>query len=483
MNNRKYVQAQPFSLAGSGTSLGDVTFALSSFNTIDGVALTMSDFGTKGFGTLEPGAQGQEESISFTGLTTNTDGSVNLTGVSSVGFTYPYTETSGLQKIHAGGVVFVLTDTAAFYADFANTNDTATINQAWTFSTTPILPNNPVANTDAANKQYVDGVAVSGAPNANETTKGIVQLATNAQMGTATTSGSTGARLIPPNDQLTSTSAGAGSANKIPTLGATGVLDQTMLGGNRTWSGVQSLTADNCQITTDPDTANDAVRYSKAQSMTSGNEGTGTSGEAITVGSAIYMKASDGKLYNCIGTSDEPTYSFVGVALDAAGGSGTTIRYAKFGGIATGVATGTIGYTAFITDFSGAIGTAPGTRYAAIGIYLTTTSIQVYSPKFIRRGSQTITTNTTYTQTCGFYPKKIEIRAIILSTNSTGNESNDICFTNETTTGGVAGYAWCVKPGTQDRGTVSSRTQTGFVLTSVDRNGSDNYVVYWEAEN
>ena len=226
-----FAQLQPFTLAGSGTTIGDTSLTVNLFTDINGNQLSMADFGSKGYGTLEPGSAAQEEQISFTGVVLNPDGSTTLTGVSSVDFLYPYTETPGLQKIHAGGVRFVISNTSGFYDTFANKEDDGTINGTWTFDTTPLITNQPTLNEEAANKEYVDSVAVSGAPNANETTKGIVQLATNAQMGTATSVGSTGARLVPPNDQLTSTSAGAGSANKIPTLNAGGKFDVSILNG------------------------------------------------------------------------------------------------------------------------------------------------------------------------------------------------------------------------------------------------------------
>jgi hypothetical protein len=225
-DTRKPAQLQPFTLAGSGTVLGAVEVTLSSFNDIDGNALTMADLGTKAFGTLEPGSQTQEEQMSFTGISLNADGTVTLTGVKNVEFLSPYTETVGLQKIHAGGVRFVISNTSGFYSEFANVANDETVTGHWTFDDTPTIVNQPVNDTDTANKVYVDNVAVSGAPNANETTKGIVQIATNAQMGAGTSNGSTGARLVPPNDQLVQVSSGAPDANKLPTLGAGGILAQ-----------------------------------------------------------------------------------------------------------------------------------------------------------------------------------------------------------------------------------------------------------------
>ena len=78
----------------------------------------MSNFGVIGFGTIEPGNGTQEEQISFTGITQNSNGTATLTGVSSVGFFYPYTATSGLLKTHAGSTLFIISNTAGFYNQF-----------------------------------------------------------------------------------------------------------------------------------------------------------------------------------------------------------------------------------------------------------------------------------------------------------------------------------------------------------------------------
>lgn len=60
-------------------------------------------------------------------------------------------------------------------------------------------------NTSICDKAYVDGVAVAGASNANETTKGIVELATSLEAASSTSSGSTGARLGLPASMATDT--------------------------------------------------------------------------------------------------------------------------------------------------------------------------------------------------------------------------------------------------------------------------------------
>ena len=178
---------------------------------IDGNLVTMAgSFGTLGFGTLEPGSGILEEQISFTGITQNANGTATLTGVSSVAFASPYTKTSGLLKTHAGSVVFVISNTSGFYDTFVNKNDDETVTGTITF-TAPNYPQIDVAATvptlpaQFATLQYVNSVAVAGAPNATTLTKGIVQIATQAQVDAKTLIGSTSATLVQPLNTQRST--------------------------------------------------------------------------------------------------------------------------------------------------------------------------------------------------------------------------------------------------------------------------------------
>jgi len=70
-----------------------------------------------------------------------------------------------------------------------------TINGEKTFSESPIVPE-PTTDFQAATKKYADDIAVAGAPNAGETTKGLVQEATQAEIDAKTDVGGTGARLF-----------------------------------------------------------------------------------------------------------------------------------------------------------------------------------------------------------------------------------------------------------------------------------------------
>jgi len=143
----KYAQVQADTLAGSGASIGDTTIVLTSFKTIDGVNLAMTDFGSKCFCTIEPNAGTQEEQITFSGLTQNGNGTCTLTGVKTVLNLYPHTETSGLAKAHAGGVKFVVSNTSGFQQSIID---------------------------------YINGIAIAGAPVATPAVSGIAKLSTAA---------------------------------------------------------------------------------------------------------------------------------------------------------------------------------------------------------------------------------------------------------------------------------------------------------------
>lgn len=78
-------------------------------------------------------------------------------------------------------------------------------------------------NTQLCDKAYIDGVAVAGASDSNETTKGIVEEATLTEVLTGVATGGTGANLFVAPDKL----ANAISANGTTTIGMSGVATTT----------------------------------------------------------------------------------------------------------------------------------------------------------------------------------------------------------------------------------------------------------------
>lgn len=160
------VQAQKFTLAGSGVSTTATSIILSSFKLPDGsTTITMSNFGDIGYGTLEPGTS-REEQISFTGVTQNGDGTATLSGVTrGLRFVAPYDEVTANKKLHAGGAVFVLSNTAAFYAELGGKDNDETVTGLWTYTQFP-KKSGTTTPTDAdqfAPKAYVDATATGSA--------------------------------------------------------------------------------------------------------------------------------------------------------------------------------------------------------------------------------------------------------------------------------------------------------------------------------
>ncbi len=152
----KYVQSNTLYQAGAGNIIGATSVVLTSLTDIYANVLTMTDFGVKGYITLEPDTT-NEEGATFTGITANANNTYTLTGVSTILAKSPYTETSGLVRNHAGGTKVVITDNVAFWNTFANKANDETITGRWGTATVPASGN------DITNKTYVDSVATGGA--------------------------------------------------------------------------------------------------------------------------------------------------------------------------------------------------------------------------------------------------------------------------------------------------------------------------------
>ena len=193
----KFAQLQPYYLNGSGALAGATSITLKSMKDIDGNTLTMSAvFGTKGFGTLEPGNGTREEQISFTGLVSNSNGTVTLTGISSVAFVYPYKETPGLSKTHPGSATFVVSNTSGFYNQLMSPINNATITAMYLFSSTTPPRYDSVGlqaqgtynatTSEFASIFYVNKIAAAGCATASAGVLGCVSLSTQVQSASST---------------------------------------------------------------------------------------------------------------------------------------------------------------------------------------------------------------------------------------------------------------------------------------------------------
>lgn len=464
-------------------AVGGTSATLQSATDSDGVALPAGTY----YLTLDKeGSQKEHIVCSLSGTALTSISSVSRQGV----------VTSGVARKHRIGASVEITD----FAHISRMNDllagTTDLNASDPLKYDAVATLTPGSN-ELCTVAYADALTFSGAPNGSTTQKGIFEEATVAEQGTATATGSTGARLIPANANLVKTSSGAGDENKIAVLDASGTFANGFIDKARTWSTVQSFTANNAQITSDPDSANDAVRssYLDAQLTAKIMLGAvaGTSGEAISVGQGVYLKASDSKYYKTLGTGDESTYAFVGVALTAAGGADTAFTFAPPGHIVTtsGLTAGAVYY---ISDTAGTLAATPGTRYARVGRANSTTQLQVLDPKFIRSGSFTYI----YTdgsplsaQTCGFRPAKISFRAIAetigaISVGESQNGTESAVGYSSTYAAEYDEVAWILRTSagpTSTTGAAGALSSTGFTPTHSSSGNGGTYRVYWTAES
>lgn len=168
-------------------AVGDTTATLTSATDDDGVALPT---GLYGF-TIDAGQSNKEYitcTLTGTALT-------NIKSISRQG-----AETTGFARAHRRGAKVTVTDWAILSRMFKNLNGDTGFN-----SSAPLFYDGTANITTAnqfATKAYVDGVAISGAGNADTSTQGLVQMATQSQVDNGTTQGSSGAYLVSPLDLI-----------------------------------------------------------------------------------------------------------------------------------------------------------------------------------------------------------------------------------------------------------------------------------------
>jgi hypothetical protein len=140
----KLLQGQDYSLAGGGIGIVETSITIDDFvlpNSNE--RITMSMFGEKGYATLEPETQ-REENISFTGVTYNGNSKSTLTGVvrglpfASTASKADYnTPDALLIQPHAGGSVIRITNSVSLLQWFANKRNDENIEGQYNFPDNP----------------------------------------------------------------------------------------------------------------------------------------------------------------------------------------------------------------------------------------------------------------------------------------------------------------------------------------------------------
>lgn len=224
-------------LLQSSISASQNTIVLTSFTEPgSGIPYTMSYINTDIiYGTIAP-SSGSSEFVSASGITQNVNGTATLTGVvrglSRTPGTGGCVASSTLARAFPGQTQFILSNSPCFYSEYATLRNNQTFSAINTFTISPIVNDaNSTSTAQLASRQFVLNTAIQGAGTSTETSMGIVQLATAAQVGAGTASSSTGAPLVIPNKYAT-TSPGTlctGGTYKCIVAASLGKISQSFL--------------------------------------------------------------------------------------------------------------------------------------------------------------------------------------------------------------------------------------------------------------
>lgn len=270
------------------------------------------------------------------------------------------TTVSALQFSHRRGANVKITDFPIIQILKAQANGEDTYPNLLNYDDTVLITAGS-ASTTIATKHYVDGVAIAGASDANETTRGIVELATGAEAAAGTSAGGTGARLVLPTSLCSDTSSASilcvitNASGKI----AQGFLDLTAA---FTWSGAHTFTA----TTTNSGVA---VDFSPASYVTASTTFTGASTPqpayiATTTGNALLSDANVAVAKQFHGF----------VVTNGVDGDSVLLQSA---GVVKGFTGLTPGSEYYVQDAVGTIGTSVGTAEVYVGDAISSTALLI----------------------------------------------------------------------------------------------------------
>lgn len=145
----------------SSAGISDTLINLSSFKEpVSNTPYSMAYLNTViGYGTVEPNVPGKSEFVSFTGITQNTDGSAQLTGVlrglsRTTGIVGCAASTT-LAIRHGGQSTFILSDSPCHFSEYAVKRNDESITGSWSFPS-------PIIGANAATKDFVTGLVNGG---------------------------------------------------------------------------------------------------------------------------------------------------------------------------------------------------------------------------------------------------------------------------------------------------------------------------------
>lgn len=199
------IAGHTYTLAGSGVSSSATSITLQSLTIKQtGQKIQDSDLSDTFYITLEPGSNSKQEIASCTTVVQNANGTATLSGCSrGLSPVSPYTASTTLRFTHAGGTQVIFSDPPQLFNSFAAKENAESITGAWTFSSTSMPKLDaylaPTTTVQFVTKKYVDDTAFSGAGviDATAAARGVVELATQLETASSSSSGSSGPLAIP----------------------------------------------------------------------------------------------------------------------------------------------------------------------------------------------------------------------------------------------------------------------------------------------
>ncbi len=238
----------------------------------------------------------------------------------------------------------------------------------------------PVSNTDAATKAYADGISTGGGPDANTTTKGFVEIATDAELQAGTGTGGTGAVVVGGGTSFTQIA----TANKVPVAQSNALLAPGWIAlttqGDMVFKGATELTrlAKGTEGTYLRAGASEPAwggsNLDEANTFFGATDMTGAEAEMLTDNSTLTSKHFHKK-----------THGVINRDMTAASGAVTTAHG--------------LGVTPKLIRLTAKVGTTNGTTNESYGIYNGSTTSTVYVANNSTLASASDTTNAVLIQT------------------------------------------------------------------------------------
>jgi len=453
-----------YTLASSISST-DTTIILTSFiEPVSGVPYTMALLDTDiVYATIAPKTT-SSEFISFTGITQNGNGTATLTGVTrGLAKKYPFTASATFRLPHSGQTQFIISNPPQLYNEYVTLDNAETIVGLKTFTTAtrPKLTTDTDSSTneDLVSVGQLNRTAFAGAPDATLTVKGIVEIATTAEIDADTATGSTGASIVARPDQLVASKYGT----RLPTANEK-----------------SALVGDNTDIAVG--TGNKYVTQTGLQKS-----------------AEVYAASTTGNDTYVVTLSPVPT-SLV---------NGMTIRF-KPDTANTGAATlnvNSLGALAIVTGLSTALVTGDIVANQVVEVTYNSTGTvwqlknpasAIITPMKASNGTQSATSSTTYTITTSFRPYSVKLMAVQEGTVGGTTVSNGWYDTTTATMGctyvgyntnggittGGSSTAYSLNITYGSTPTASTAVINNITATSFDivfTKGTQNVTIYWEA--